>query len=397
MTFFKMSIVIIFWLFASIANSAPNQSSQINFLVLTDLHFNPYAACEHISMRTCPLITKLRKAPVNEWQQLLAAYDTEAPRYRRNTNQVLLTSTLREASLAAKKQDVQFVLVLGDFIAHRFRHEYKRYSQDKSRVGYEAFVSKTLKYLSLQIGQAFPATDVYMVVGNNDSYRRDYYTQPNGLFFNDMASQWSQLIKTPENRNEMRQSFPLGGYYAVNLPNDPRVRLIALNTVMFSNKALGDHVDVAAKRQLDWLHEELAQAKQQKQRVFIAMHIPEGIDVYTSMRIRLIRVLELWMPEFGTRFQADVKAYAPQIAGMFAGHLHANWFHSLRFENLAEVPFVGTAAVSPVYGNDPGFRIFHYSADKVELKDFITYYFPISGDNTWREAQINPEQKATAA
>ena len=361
----------------ALAAAADNETNA-RFLVLSDIHFDPFASCKSPKKTPCPLVSMLRSASVEEWSRLLASRDTKAPVYRQDTSYPLLVSALREAKSAAAKQGAQFVLILGDFISHDFRGEYKRYSADASRVGYESFVKKTLTFLTQEIEAAFPDIDVYMVVGNNDSYRRNYYSNPNGPFFTQMAVQWSHLIKTSQNRAAMRNSFSTAGYYAVTLPDDPSMRLLVLNTVLFSNKAVGVDVPQAAAKELKWLHEELETARKNQQRVLIAMHIPEGIDIYTSIRIRLIRVAELWQPVYSQQFQAELKQYAPNIAGILAGHLHANWFHLLRFENLNDVPFLGTTSISPIYGNDPGFSIYQYSDATGQLNDFIRYSYPLN-------------------
>lgn len=372
------------------AQAFAQTKTDVRFMVLTDIHFNPYVACQSPKQSPCPLISKLRKAPASAWPQLLAAGDTSKPEYHQNTNYKLLTTVLDQAGQEALGQNVRYILVLGDFLSHDFRHNYKFFSLDKSRAGYESFVHKTLLFISNQIAKAFPEQDVYMVVGNNDSYHRDYYVTPRGLFFSQMASAWSDLIKNQENRATMRREFPLAGYYAVNLPDAPSLRLIVLNTVLFSNKAMGNHLHKAADTELDWLHQQLAAARKNNQHVLIAMHIPDGIDVYTSLRIRLLRAVDLWQPEYIERFHDELREYAPEIAGMYAGHLHANWLHALRFENLTEVLFVGTASVSPIYGNDPGFSIYQYTLPQAKLTDILTYNHPLNVTGGWKVSFHHP-------
>src|SRR3990167_9818447 len=108
---------------------------------------------------------------------------------------------------------------LGDTLAHDYRRLYKFYSGDRSYAGYQSFVRKTYQFVTLSLAREFPDVDVYMAVGNNDSYHGDYATVVSGPFFQDEAALWSGLIKTPSNRYAMRQGFSSAGYYAVNLPN----------------------------------------------------------------------------------------------------------------------------------------------------------------------------------
>lgn len=361
-----------------------SDASSMRFAVLSDIHFDPFYSCERTSTAPCPLIQRLRSAAPEQWAALLSAADKQMPVYRQNTNYPLLVSTLSAVKQAAAKERASFVLVLGDMVCHKSRKLYKKYAHDSSRAGYQAFIKKMLVFLNQEIAKTFPAIDVYSLVGNNDSYRHDYQMEPRGAFFADMASVWSSLVKTEGNRARMRREFPQGGYYAVDVPGQRSMRLIMLNSVLFSNQVRGDKLSDAANQELDWLQTQLAQAEQQHQRVLLAMHIPDGIDVYASLRVHLFKMIEFWKPAYTQRFQQMLSTFAPTIAGVFAGHLHADWFQVQRFGGLNEIPILGTPSVSPIYGNNPGFKIYSYSLTSRQLDDFIAYYYPLGSDHGWR-------------
>lgn len=353
------------------------------FLTMSDIHFDPFIACYGPKKRPCPLIQELRKAPASAWSAILSKTDKASPQYRQDTNYTLLTSGLAAAKKAAAEKEVRFVLALGDFLGHDYRNLYKKYSGDASRGGFESFARKTMQFIANELEQTFPAISVYPVIGNNDSYHRDYISDPNGAFFHDTQKAWSQLIKDKNNRAQMQKTFGFGGYYSVIA--EPGLRLVMLNTVLFSTKARGKATEAAAEQELNWLHQELQKAKEQNQRVIIAMHIPVGIDVYASLRIHLFRLIELWKTKYSDRYQAELKQFAPQIAGIFAGHLHSDWFQILTFKDSKdEIPVTGTPSISPIFGNNPGFKIYSYSSDTFELDDFVTYYYPINEHKPWR-------------
>lgn len=368
------------------AEQNDNGDNAFHFLSLSDIHFDPFTACHKIS--PCPLIIKLRQAPVSQWAGILEKYDTELPHYGQDTNHQLLSSTLTAAKQAAESEHAQFVLVLGDFLGHAFHKQYKQYAQDKSSVGYQAFTKKTLEYIADGLSRAFPTIDIYAVVGNNDSYRGDYHYDHSGRFFEDTSNTWSMLIKDKDNRSAMQRDFPTAGFYTINLPNQPQYKLIVLNSVLFSNNAKGKNVDQAANDQLNWLHRQLELAKTNHQKVFIAMHIPMGTDVFAAFRIRLFRLMELWKEPYTTRFQAELQQFSNLVAGIFAGHLHSDWFQTESY-NQNDIPMTGTTAISPVYGNNPGFKIFSYGA-RFQLKDFASYNFPLIGNKIWdKEYSLN--------
>lgn len=351
---------------------AGDDHQQTKFLVLTDIHFNPFLTCEMTNKTPCPLIQKLQNASPNEWAGILAADDKAKPAYWQDSPYVLVHSSLLAAQQAAAVKQVKFVLVLGDFLAHKYRENFKKYTQNKSRAAYQAFVRKTFLFLNNELADAFPKLNVYVLVGNNDSYRGNYRVIPNSPFFAEVGSAWSRLIKD-DSRAMMQREFSHAGYYAVNLPGQEDMRLLALNTVLFSYKVKGDGSAQAAKQELDWLQAQLEQARENKQHVLIAMHIPEGIDIYASMRVKLLRMIELWQAPYTDRFEKELADFSPEIAGVFAGHLHSNWFQVLRFNNMNEIPVLGTQSVSPVYGNQPGFKIYSYSNTTHQLDDFTAY------------------------
>ncbi len=352
----------------------------MNFLSLADIHFDPFVSCTTI--KPCPLIVKLQHAPATDWPALFAKYDTHPPQYRLDTNYPLLISALAASSQASQIKQAKFVLVLGDFLGHHFKHYYKVYSDDKTLSGYTSFIHKTLTFLTNELSKAFPSLNVYSVVGNNDYYQDDYVTIPNGAFFRDTGLLWSSLIKQQANRLEMQKQFRKAGYYAMTLPNQPDLCLIVLNTNVFSYKAKGENINQTAMQQLDWLHAQLQAAQNKKQTVLIAMHIPIGVDIYASLRFKLFTLIEFWKPTYLQRFQNELQQFAPSIAGIFAGHLHSDWFQILTFSS-GEIPVTGTPSISPIFGNNPGFKLYSYSPASRQLEDYITYYYPLSTTQTW--------------
>jgi sphingomyelin phosphodiesterase acid-like 3 len=375
-----LSIMLLSMMMAFSASSHSKQTAA-NFLTLADIHFDPFLSCRDV--KPCPLIEKLRQAEPSEWPQLFATFDKAMPTYGEDTNYPLFIAGLAAAKHAAEANHAQFVLLLGDFLGHHYRNDYKTYSSDKHLEGYHDFVRKTFIFMTNALNQAFPSLDVYAVVGNNDSYQNDYVTNASGPFFKETADVWGKLIKNQRNRVAMQKQFALAGYYAVDLPAPFNVRLIVLNTNVFSYKGRGRDLSRIAKLEWDWLHQQLDAVKASNQKAFIAMHIPDGIDVYKTSRMHLFRVITLWHESDVGRLQAEIKTYAPHIAGLFAGHLHSDWFHMLAPDTKTEVAMIGTPSVSPIFGNNPGFKIFSYSPNTEQLDDFVTYYYPLSTQRAW--------------
>lgn len=369
-------LIILMFIFGSVC--AENVKDE-QILSLSDIHFDPFLSCR--GQTTCPLIQSLRAAPVSAWPAILSKHDVSHPTYRRDSDYALLVSALAAAKQAAEKNNVKAVFVLGDFLAHDYRSLYKKYSHDRSRESYREFVRKTMTFLTAEIANTFPTINVYAVIGNNDSYRGNYRFDERGAFFSDTAQLFGSLIKDPANKAALRAEFPVGGYYAVNIT--PNTRLLVLNTVLFSTKAKTKDASEPANRELAWLHKQLLLAKEKKQYVMIAMHIPAGVDVYATLKYRVFRMIQFWNTEYTDQFEKELKEFSPQLVAIFAGHLHSDWFQMLRIDNRNTIPVTGTPSISPIYGNNPGFKIYQYSPMDGKLRNFETYYYPLNKNAKW--------------
>jgi D-alanyl-D-alanine dipeptidase len=350
-------------------------------LTLADIHFDPFLSCSSKN-RPCPLIQKLQFAPISEWGRLLSENE-RAFQYMEDSGFALVKSALMAAKVEAEKRNVQFVLILGDFLGHDFKRKFKAQSRDPSSKSYQQFVNKVIGFLTTEIEKAFPYVDVYAVIGNNDTYQRDYQSTPDGPFFKDVARWWSSLIKTKVNRTIAQKEIANAGYYAVTIQGAPLLRLIVLNTNLFSDNAKGSATQKAALEQLNWLTTELKSAKGKQQKVFIAMHIPEGIDIYGTKHLRLFRVLDLWKNIYTERFQKILAEFSTTITGIFAGHLHLDWSQQLSFKD-GEIMKGETPSISPIFGNNPGFKIYQFSPQSFKVRGYAThYYYPLNKNQVW--------------
>lgn len=363
------------------AKAAAERTDEMTFLTLADFHFDPFVSCRNAV--PCPLIKKLIAAPSEKWQVILKMNGKETPEYRQDSSYTLLTSALAAAKKTADERHIKFVIILGDFLGHEFRDYYKKFAKDNSFAGYQAFVEKTMAFLTAEIGRTFPNVDVYNVVGNNDSYNRDYVSVPHGAFFKDIGSMWAGLIKTKANKAALLNEFPIGGYYAVNAPGDPNLRLIILNSVFFSYKAKAKNNDQAAMEELKWLHNELELAHNKNQKVIIAMHIPMGIDIYATSKVRFFRLIDLWKLNFTQIFEDDLKEFAPEMTGILTGHLHSDWSQVLTLDDTHSISISGTASISPIFGNNPGFKVYTYSIKNRQLENADAYVYPMDKKSNW--------------
>lgn len=357
------------------------------FLSVTDIHFDPFITCNSIT--PCPIIEKLQNTPGSLWRFVLSKEANNPPAFGQDSNYQLFESALTEIKNTADAENVRFVLVLGDFLGHDYKEKFMQYAKYKTQKDYENFVNATMLFITSEFARTMLLTDIYFTVGNNDSYQDDYFSDPNGTFFKDMSQLWSNLIIDKKNRMAMRNQFISGGYYAVNAPHQPDLHIIILNSSLFSKKSGGNNIPQAANAELNWLHQELAAAHAKHQKSIIALHIPAGTDVFTSLRRTPFSIVEFWYPQYTQRFQDELAIYGPDIIGILPAHLHMDWFQVLTAGNH-KILVSATPAISPLFGNKPSFKVFNYDVNSLQLEDFSTYEFLLNQGNQWqREYTFN--------
>ncbi len=346
-----------------------------SFLSVADIHFNPFYTCVKKN-KACPLINKLVAASAVEWPKILDQYDTQTPRYKEDTNYVLLKSTLQQLKKTTMAQPVKFVLVLGDLLSHDYRKNYQYYTGDTSEQGIQSFVDKTMQFISFELAVTFPNINVYMVVGNNDSYAEHYTSQ--AVFYKNIAPIWSMLIQAKKNREKMQHEFAQGGYYALDV--NSRLRLIVLNTTFFSTRGVG--MDREAKRELNWLEKQLVLLDKTQSKALIALHIPNLAQVSISRDIPVV-ALGLWKAHYIDQFLQLLKCFAPHVMVILPAHLHMDWAQLLQFNGVNDVVISATPSISPVVGNNPGYKIYFYDPASLFINDYFTYYY-LMDERKWK-------------
>ena len=397
-------ISLVIWLciaVMSIAGSAANATHVPHaFLVLADVHFDPFVACR--GPIPCPLIQQLRQANVADWPTLLQRYDTAVPTYQHDTTYPLLVATLQEIHTLAHAWQIDFVLLLGDLLGHQYKQHYVRFTADGSDTGYQAFVDKTMLFLVHEFNAALPPnTNIYPAVGNNDTYQEHYVLEPDGRFFQNTANIWAALLKDSMSKQQLIKDFSHAGYYAVTLPQQNKLRLIVLNTVLFSAKAKGKHIAETAAQELAWLEQRLQDIVAQQQKAIIVMHIPPAIDIF-HLLTPAHTPIEFYQTAYTQRLVALLTAFKSVIVGIYHAHLHTDWFQlfthqsqqlpqlSLLWRNTAHsFPAVafGIPAISPLLGNNPAVKVFTYHRNSSMLPiNYYTYIYPlVEKTPTWQE------------
>ena len=192
---------------ARTAGSAPAGQ----FLLLSDIHFNPMADPR--------LVDRLAAGSPAEWPAILdASTDKSLGRYGADTNWYLFHSALEQMGTALPHPN--FVLIPGDFLAHHFRDQFNAAARDHSDPAFRGFVDKTMRFLALEIEAVFRNTPILPALGNNDEVCGDFKLQPGGPFLTDMLPVMRGLVGGRINR-DLGRDWTRYANYSATVPGVP--------------------------------------------------------------------------------------------------------------------------------------------------------------------------------
>ena len=348
------------------------QSGTGQFLLISDIHFNPFYDGS--------LLDLLRDRPVEDWAGILEASKPAGINARgTDSNYALVKSSLNEAR--ARMPHPDFILYPGDFMAHQWQQKYDglaKASHMEDPAAYQAFTEKAIRFLAAEFGRRFPGIAVLPTLGNDDSYCGDYMIEPVGPFLKMFAAAWEPLISPRQTSGTFRNTFSRGGYYTMVLPGATRIRLVVLNSVFFSvnyENACGRSTQTPALDQLRWLAETLEQAQAARESVWLLMHVPPGINSYNSaVSVKQGGPPEtFWQQELTARFLQLADRHAATMQVGFVGHTHMDDFRVVRKDGSPSLLLKIAPAVSPIFGNNPGYQVYQYDRESGALFNYQTY------------------------
>lgn len=365
------------------ANSASADNGTIPALFVSDIHFDPF----HDPARVQQLVA----APVSHWRSILSGPPSPNQQqaftalqrncYARgvDTPDTLLRSSLR--AMRTRQPDAKFMLVSGDLVVHAFSCRYTTLFPHSTPAQYQSFVEKTVSYVLGQIRASFPRVPIYVALGNNDSACGDYRLDVGSDFLADTAQIVAKGLPPSDRESEIRNFTPGGNYSVTMAPPMQNTRLIVIDDLFLSKKytsCAGKQDSAPADAEITWLQNELAQARQSGQRVWIMGHIPTGIDPYATAR-RLGAMCGHVNPVLflsSTELADLLIEYADVVRlGIFA-HTHMDEIRLLQPEHAepgaseAGVVIKMIPSISPVDGNDPSFTIARINPASAVLQDY---------------------------
>jgi sphingomyelin phosphodiesterase acid-like 3 len=359
---------------------------RVRALFVSDIHFEPFW-----DPGKAP---QLASAPVSQWKTILSApaSTNRAERFAAvqlactargaDTSYPLFDSSLHAMETAAR--DAQFITVSGDLISHRFSCKYRKIMPQANPEEYRQFVEKTIEFVLDSLRAAFPAAPVYAALGNNDSGCDDYQLDPHSDFLAETGASVTAEFPASERKSAQR-TFADGGYYSVSLPAPlEHTQLLVLDDLFMSRKyttCSGKPDPSGADSQIEWLRQQLTEARQRKQRVWVMGHIPPGIDPFaTAIKLRNVcggKAPDLFLNSDGLPTLLAEFGDVIQLA-IFA-HTHMDEMRLLKAEagdQAASQPGVAVkmvSSISPVDGNHPSFTVALIDAPSARMADYQVF------------------------
>lgn len=341
------------------------------FLVISDIHFNPLAD---------PALTQqLMASEPTQWEAIFTG-DLNQPlqKYGDDSAWPLLSA------LITGIRDVQprpkIVFLTGDILTHKFREKFVAAENTKDHAAFRSFVKKTFAFVSFELEKAAGGVPVVYTLGNNDEECGDYALQPSGPFLQDTSGHVRALAHL--SAGDLTGWMAYGSY---TMPNPIAVhhRIIALNTNFWSRRytnTCGSQSDDPGQTVLDWLSGQLKEAQRGHEKVWLVYHIPPGIDGHSSSRAN--QTVPMWKQNYAEGFNKLLDEYRKTIDLNLAGHTHLDDIRLVKTPHATTLVLINPG-VSPNVGQNPAFRVFEVDS-RARLIDLMTYYIPRLENLKWQ-------------
>jgi sphingomyelin phosphodiesterase acid-like 3 len=259
-------------------------------------------------------------------------------------------------------------------------------------------VLSAMQTVSQHIEESFPSTTVFPTIGNDD-LPSDYELPTFDHTW--LESLWGLWKKWIGGDPSIEKDFKYGGYYAASIPSN--TRLIVLNTIYYSTRyknatteipllsnrlGLGEEDPSDPAGQFAWLTGQLNDARENGTPVIIMGHIPPGGSVYGGS--------DNWKAEYVSTFFNTIRPFANLITAQLYGHFHSDTFKLFMGPGEDPISFgLVSPSISPIFSNNPGFRIFDYDQQSGMINDFRQYYADVFTANTLGSMEWNEQYTFT--
>jgi len=202
--------------------------------------------------------------------------------------------------------------------------------------------------------------------GNDDAPENYWFPFTANQSTNPWASNLAEVFtETGAFNLKEANNYSYGGAFSTEIGG---LQIITINTIIYSvahkpRKPMGDD----PFGQFAWLKSQLKAAKARGRPAWIVGHIPPGLETYT--------LTELWEDTYVANYLALVQdaELGPFVAAQLFGHVHACEFRLLPKPANATGPILLSGALSPIYKNNPAFRVIEYDSETSRPLGMVVY------------------------
>lgn len=304
---------------------------------------------------------------------------------------------LAESAIAAARAacpEPMAVLVTGDYVAHEScqfpvtnpRDESVRIVRELSATVSAAFEHPEVKHVH------HPTQQLTATMGNDD-FVPDYLINGKNATDGRLAdAPLPSLVRladalSPQLDELQRYSFVRGGGVRYELG---KLVVLSLNTVVYSRTAAHITGQAAADPfgQFAWLEAQLSAVHKHRGGVIITGHIPPTIDQFSfSME---------WLQPYADAYVRIVARHANVVSAQLFGHTHQNMVRAFPAVPDTAAAYgdgpalLVSAAVSPIYGNNPTFSVLELKPSSAVLHDLTVHTVQLSATGPSLEPQWAP-------
>lgn len=230
-------------------------------------------------------------------------------------------------------------------------------------------------------------TPLLFVPGNNDSPDSDYGKFSPALFEYDTAGAKAWPVIGAKAIKDANYTT-LGCYATYPLGRKTGLRVIVLNTVLYTWNYHSANHDEECQKQLSWLGRQLAETKVRHETALIVMHVPPGVDVYKHNTFWTTKVI-LSGTSIQNNFLDTLASYRNNIMGLLSSHTHMDGFKRLYDKQGKFITLLISApAIAPSAYNNTAVKLIRYNAKK-QFTESTTYYHQ-HNYNFWQENIVGP-------
>ncbi|XP_057296726.1 acid sphingomyelinase-like phosphodiesterase 3b isoform X2 [Hydractinia symbiolongicarpus] len=284
--------------------------------------------------------------------------------------------TIEEAATRMKKvyndmdDKAEFVLMTGD----QSGHDYSEFITPDTTTN---TIMQSLGNSSSIIGNAITDIPVYFAFGNNDEPNHNLPVTENvAAFYSKIRMMWEPLITRGNTDAKFVETF------RASFDQDGKTVLIILHTMYWSYKAIRQDAKVTkiGDEQMNWFIQQLKTAKEDGKKVIVAGHIPPGVDKFVTKPAFISNYSSIYMKQ-------TTQDYKDIITAQLYGHTHSDqWYIQTVTDTFPKTEGASSfmltmPGLTPVYSENPSFRLIEYDSKKQRLMNFKQFYMDLSLSN----------------